>query len=66
MTVMECVRNILTGMELTGIVVFLQFILLPLPVDTVIEIIMVVSAQILLAGVLCNKGETIRINKWSS
>jgi len=35
-----------------GIVVFLQFILLPLPVDTMIEIIMVVSAQILLVRVL--------------
>ena len=53
-------------MELTGIVLFLQFILLPLAVDTVIEIIMVVSAQILLAMVLCNKDETIRINKCSS
>ena len=60
------VRKISTVMELTGIVVFLQFILLPLPVDTVIEIIMVVSAQILRARVLCNKGETIRVNKWSS
>ena len=44
-------------MKLTGIVVFLQFILLPLPVDTMIEIIMVVSAQILLARVLCNEGK---------
>ena len=57
------VRKISTVMELTGIVVFLQFILLPLAVDAVIEIIMVVSAQILLVRVLCNKGETIRINK---